>query len=61
MYLSNVKSASSRLSGRKYSNISNYVFSKNMKNLNFLDLNSVLVCATGYIKQAELTTLKHQR
>jgi len=32
-----------------------------MKNLNFLDLNSVLVCATGYIKQAELTTLKHQR
>jgi len=32
-----------------------------MKNLNFLDLNSVLVCATEYIKQAELTTLKHQR
>jgi len=32
-----------------------------MKNLNFLDLNSVLVCATGYIKQAELTTLKHQK
>jgi len=32
-----------------------------MKNLSILDLNSVLVCATGYIKQAELTTLKHQR
>jgi len=32
-----------------------------MRNLNILDLNSVLVYATGYIKQAELTTLKHQR
>jgi len=31
------------------------------KNLLFLVLISIQVCATGYIKQAELTTLKHQR